>query len=104
MLFALISFLIVQIFSEKVQNVANILKILWKKSSDHIYDLGIKNSIFIFICLYAIMLLYRVPGTTRTESTVYKCCFTSADIKKLTECETAFIMLDVVSVYVSVCV
>jgi len=43
------------------------------------------------------MLLYRVPGTTRTESTVYKCCFTSADIKKLTECETAFIMLDVVS-------
>jgi len=31
MLFALFSFLIVQIFSEKVQNVANVLKILWKK-------------------------------------------------------------------------
>ena len=30
-LFALISFLIVQIFSEKVQNVANYLKILFKK-------------------------------------------------------------------------
>ena len=47
MLFALFSFLIVQIFSEKVQNVANILKIRWKKGSDHIYDLRIKNSIFI---------------------------------------------------------
>ena len=46
-LVALFSFIFDQISSEKVQNVANILKILWKKSSDHIYDLGIKKSIFI---------------------------------------------------------
>lgn len=53
--------------------------------------------IYLSLCNYAF--IYQVPGTTRTESTVYKCCFTSADIKKLTECETAFIMLDVVSVF-----
>ena len=42
------------------------------------------------VCLYAIMLVYtgveRYSGTTRTESTVYKCClYTSADIKKKTD-------------------
>ena len=35
-LFALISFKIVQFFSEKLKNVANTLKNLWKKFGDHI--------------------------------------------------------------------
>ena len=38
-LFALFSFLFDQIFSEKVQNVANNLKILCKKFGVHILDL-----------------------------------------------------------------
>ena len=46
-LFALISFKIVQFFSEKLQNVANTLKNLWKKFGDHIQDLSIKKSFFL---------------------------------------------------------
>ena len=47
MLFALFSFLFDQIFSEKVQNVANNLKIVWKKFGEHIWDLLDKIPFFL---------------------------------------------------------
>ena len=47
MLFAVFSFLFDQIFSEKVQNVANNLKIVWKKFGEHILDLREKIPFFL---------------------------------------------------------
>ena len=54
-LFALFSFIFDQIFSEKVQNVANNLKIVWKKFGEHILDLREKIPFFLKKILHFFM-------------------------------------------------
>ena len=76
-LFALISFLFDQIFSEKVQNVANNLKIVWKKFGEHILDLLEKIPFFLKKILHFCINLEII-----WKKSIFKNCILNLTIQK----------------------
>ena len=75
--FALFSFLFDQIFSEKVQNVANNLKIVWKKFGEHILDLLDKIPFFLKKILHFCINLEII-----WKKSIFKNCILNLTIQK----------------------